>query len=106
MRKPLIAFLIAGLAGAMATEASAATRSVTVGDNFFRPRSLSVSSGTVIRWRWTGNGSHNVVSSGAGRFNSGLKTSGTFQRRLSRRGTYRIVCSVHQPNMRMTIRVR
>jgi plastocyanin len=106
MRKPLIALLVAGLAGAMATEASAATRTVRVGDDFFRPRSLSVSAGTVVRWRFTGRDQHNVVSSGAASFQSPLKRSGTFRRKLNRRGTYRIVCSIHQPDMRMTIRVR
>ena len=107
MRKPVIALLIAGMAGAMATEASAATRTVRVGDDFFRPRSLSVSAGTVVRWRFTGRDQHNVVvTRGPVSFQSALKRSGSYSRKMRRAGTYRIVCSIHQPDMRMTIRVR
>jgi plastocyanin len=40
------------------------------------------------------------------RFQSPLKRSGSYRKTVRRRGTYRIVCSIHQPDMRMTLRVR
>jgi plastocyanin len=40
------------------------------------------------------------------RFRSPTQRSGTYRKRVTRRGTYRIVCTIHQPNMRMTLRVR
>jgi plastocyanin len=100
----------AGLGQAIAQDhggAAAAARaaSVTVGDDFFRPRSLRIRVGTSVRWTWRGRDVHNVtVTSGPVRFRSRTQRSGTFTRRLSRRGIYRIVCTVH--GQRMTIRVR
>ena len=78
---------------------------VTVGDDFFRPRSLSIRAGTTVRWTWRARDVHNVtVTSGPARFHSPTQSSGTFSRKLRKRGTYRIVCTVH--GQRMTIRVR
>jgi plastocyanin len=78
---------------------------VTVGDDFFRPKSLSVRRGTRVRWTWRGRDAHNVtVTSGPVRFRSPTQSTGTFSRKLSRRGTYRIVCTIH--GQRMTIKVR
>jgi plastocyanin len=111
MRKPLIALLVAGLAGLLASQAFAATRTVRLGDDWFvrdgRPTTVTVSRGTTIKWRWTGRDQHNVqVQSGPARFQSPLKRSGTYSKKLTKRGTYRIVCSIHQPDMRMTLVVR
>jgi plastocyanin len=87
-----------------ATMAARAT-SVTVGDDFFRPRKLSITAGTRVRWTWHARDVHNVtVTSGPVRFKSPTQSSGTFSRTLRRRGTYRIVCTIH--GQRMTIRVR
>jgi plastocyanin len=100
----------AGLGHAIAQErpgaaASARAARVTVGDDFFRPNSLRVRAGTRVRWTWRGRDIHNVtVTSGPARFASPTQRSGTFSRTLRRRGTYRIVCTVH--GQRMTIRVR
>jgi plastocyanin len=102
--------LIVITAAAAATPAAAATRTVRVGDNWFvsdgSPRTISVSRGTTVRWRWTGDNPHNVVARGAARFQSSVKRSGTYSRRLRSRGTYRIRCTIHPPDMRMRIRVR
>jgi plastocyanin len=103
--------LIATTALVAATPAAAATRTVRLGDDWFvrdgSPRTVSVGKGDTVRWRWTGRDQHNVaVQSGPARFQSPLKRSGTFSRKLRRRGTYRIICSIHQPDMRMTLRVR
>jgi plastocyanin len=94
-----------------AAPAAAATRTVRLGDDWFvrdgSPRTVTVSRGDRVRWRWTGRDQHNVaVQRGPARFQSALKRRGTFSRKLRRRGTYRIICSIHQPDMRMTLRVR
>jgi plastocyanin len=81
---------------------AAGAAGVTVGDDFFRPRRLEVRPGTRVRWTWRGRDTHNVtVTSGPVRFRSPTQRSGTFSRRLSRRGTYRIICTIH--GQRMTI---
>jgi plastocyanin len=100
----------AGLGQAIAEERpganiTARATGVTVGDDFFRPRKLSISAGTRVRWTWHARDVHNVtVTSGPVRFKSPTQSTGTFSRTLRRRGTYRIVCTIH--GQRMTIRVR
>ncbi len=60
-----------------------------------------------MRWRWVGDDEHNVsVRRGPVTFRSDLKDSGSFSRRMRRSGTYRIICTIHQPDMRMTLKVR
>ena len=102
MRKLLalsVLAVVAVLSAVFATSAPSATR-VVVGDNYFvRPSgvpTVTVSKGTRVRWVWTGNGLHNVkVTRGPARFSSPSKTSGTYVKRMRRRGTYTIVCAVH-----------
>ena len=108
MRKLLTALLATALAAAVAVPASAATRTVRLGDDWFvresGSRTVTVDRGTRVRWRWTGDNPHNVVvRRGPVRFQSALKRSGSYRKTLRRRGTYRIVCSIHQPDMRMTL---
>jgi plastocyanin len=109
MRRLLVLTAAATLLAA--APAAGATRTVRLGDDWFvrdaGPTTVTVSKGTRVRWRWTGRDDHNVtVRRGPVRFRSDLKDSGTFSRKLRRRGTYRIICTVHQPDMRMTLRVR
>jgi plastocyanin len=110
MRKLLVAVLIAAASAVLATQALAATRSVKVGDDFFVRKgsvpTVTVKKGTTVTWRWTGKDMHNVaVTKGPAKFRSSYKTSGSFSKKLTRTGTYTIVCSIHQPDMRMKLRV-
>jgi plastocyanin len=94
-----------------AAPADAATKRLRIGDDWFvrpgAPPTVTVTKGTTVRWRWVGDDDHNVsVTRGPVRFRSDLKDSGTFSRKLRRRGTYRIICTIHQPDMRMTLKVR
>jgi plastocyanin len=85
---------------------SPAATVVRVDDDVFRPSSVTVRKGTVVRWRWVGDNPHNVtVRRGPVRFRSATKESGTYRKRMRRRGTYRIVCTVHS-GMDMRLRVR
>ena len=113
-RTRLAAAAIVVAAGIATTAASALgtpearvarTVGVTVGDDFYRPASLSVPRGTIVRWTWRGRDEHDVtVTSGPARFASPVQRRGTFTRTLRRRGTYVVVCTIH--GQRMTIRVR
>jgi dipeptidyl aminopeptidase/acylaminoacyl peptidase len=68
---------------------------------------LTIRLGTVVTWRWRSQSSHNVtVRSGPDRFRSPTRSRGVFARRLTRAGTYRIVCTLHSPGMGMTVVVR
>ena len=100
MRKLLVlVFVAAGLTALFAGSATSATR-VKVGDNYFvRPSgvpTVTVSKGTRVKWVWTGDSRHNVkVVRGPVKFGSSTMSSGTYAKRLRRRGTYTIICTVH-----------
>ena len=106
MRLLLIALVLALVAAGPAT---AKTRNVKIGDNYFvRPGSpkptVKVRKGTIVRWNWTGSHSHNVVGSGPSHFQSALKRSGHFSKKMKKRGTYSVICQIHS-GMRMKLRV-
>jgi plastocyanin len=113
MRKLLVAALVAALSAlavAFATQALAATRTVRIGDDYYvrkgSPPTVTVAKGTRVRWRWVGDEMHNVVvTKGPVKFRSSLKDSGTYSRTMRRTGTYKIHCTIHQPDMRMTLKV-
>jgi plastocyanin len=107
MRTLILAAAFAVLAAA---PAGAATRTVRVDDNYFGstgdPPKVTVAKGTVVKWRWRGSRRHNVVvQSGPRIFRSKKKRSGTFERTMRYRGTYRIICEIHEPGMRMRLEV-
>jgi plastocyanin len=93
-----------------AAPAAAKTRNIKIGDDYFvrkgSPPTVKVTKGTIVRWNWTGSRQHNVVvTSGPVRFQSPLKRSGHYRKKMKRRGTYKIVCTIHAPDMRMTLKV-
>jgi plastocyanin len=104
-RLPAVLTVAAAAAAASAIPALAATRTVSVRDNFFQAKSVTVRKGSTVEWVWRGKVKHNVtVKQGPVRFKSGTKAAGTYARRLTRAGTYKIVCTIH-PGMAMTLKV-
>jgi plastocyanin len=98
---------VAVVAGVFAVPAFAASKTVQVKDNKFVAKSITVSKGTTVKWVWDGEAPHNVtVTKGPARFHSSTKTSGSFSKKLTKAGTYTILCSIHAPDMRMTIKVK
>jgi plastocyanin len=100
LRKAIVPALVAGLLVAVVTPAFAASKQLSVGDNWFVRKSgvptVTVSKGTKVTWKWTGESLHNVtVTKGPAKFRSGSKTSGSFSKKVTRAGTYTIVCTVH-----------
>ena len=91
----------------LAVTAFAATKTVTVKDNLFAPKTLSVAKGTTVKWVWRGGKApHNVtVTKGPVKFHSATQTKGSFSKKLTKAGTYKIVCTIHAPGMAMTIKV-
>lgn len=94
-------------AGALAVPALAATKSVQVKDNKFVAKSITVKKGTTVKWIWKGKAPHDVsVTKGPAKFKSSVKTSGSFSKKLTKAGTYSIVCTIHAPDMKMTVKVK
>ena len=79
---------------------SADTTRVSVRDDVFSPRNVTVSRSDKVVWRWRGDNPHNVrfrrVPSGASKRGSDTQSSGRFARTFSKRGRYRYVCTIHE----------
>jgi plastocyanin len=87
----------------LAAGAGAATKTVSVDDNFFKPKRLTVTVGDKVTWRWDGFVAHNVrVEKGPQKFGSKTKSDGKFSRVITKPGVYRIVCTLH-PGMTMRL---
>ncbi|HEV7750253.1 MAG TPA: plastocyanin/azurin family copper-binding protein [Baekduia sp.] len=94
-------------AGALAIPALAATKSVQVKDNKFVAKSITVSKGTTVKWVWKGTAPHNVkVTKGPAKFSSTTQVKGSYSKKLTKAGTYTILCTIHAPDMKMTIKVK
>jgi plastocyanin len=113
-RTALIAVLAAVALISAATAQGVTRKTVTLGDNYFTPKTLKVKHGTRVTWRWPGfdegGDVHDVKlrtgPKGVKKFHSeAASTDYTFTRKLTVPGTYRIVCTLHE-EMRMTVRVR
>jgi plastocyanin len=93
-------------AGALAIPAFAATKTIQVKDNKFVASSITVSKGTTVKWVWKGKAPHNVtVTKGPAKFKSTTQVKGSYSKKLTKKGTYTILCTIHAPGMKMTVKV-
>ena len=112
MRKLIILALVVGCLGVLASVAMAATRSIKVGDDYYVRSSgvpkVTVSKGTTVQWNFRGSNPHTVtVSKGPSKFSSGAKSSGSYRKKLTKRGTYTIYCTIHgASNQKMKLVVK
>jgi len=102
---------LAATAALAASATGAVTRTIKVGDDFFvkdgKAPTVTVKQNTRVRWNWIGDSAHNVtVSKGPVKFKSKTQTSGTYTKVVTRRGTYKIYCTIHGAgDQSMTLRV-
>jgi plastocyanin len=100
------ALAIAAAGAVLAVPAFAKTKTVELKDNFFTPKTMTVKKNTTVKWVWDGKAPHNVtVKSGPIKFRSSTQTKGTFKKKLTKKGVYKLHCTIH-PGMDETIRVR
>lgn len=104
-----LAIVVAGVAVFVTSrDDGGETPTVLVTDNAFvrdvdRP-TVTISEGDSVTWRWTAQQSHGVsVRSGPARFTIPVRTDGRVTRSFSKAGTYRLVCPLHAPGMKMTV---
>ncbi len=89
------------------------TRKVTVNDNYYGPSKLTVHVGDTVDWHWTDEVTDvhdvklNSAPKGVKKFASDPLASGDdFKRKLTKAGTYKIICTFHEEEMKMTITVK
>ena len=84
------------------------TKTVEVGDDFFKPTDLKIKKDTRVAFEWTGINVHDVVKvKGPGPFfESGpIDEPGVqFKRKFKKAGTYKLICSIHD-GMKMKLEV-
>ena len=95
-----------------APAAGAGNKTVKLYDNYFTPDELKVRKGSTVTWKWPLDpiDVHDVKlkkgPDGVRKFHSEPASSGyTYKRKLKVKGTYRIICTLHE-EMTMDIRVR
>ena len=77
-----------------------------VGDNFFDPVDILITSGAFVFWNWIGSDTHNVTFASTSVANSVTQTSGTYKTRLPTEiGVYTYQCTIHPDEMNGTIAV-
>jgi plastocyanin len=102
----LATIAVAAAAWAMPSS-GATTKIVAVKDDFFSPKKLTISKGASVKWVWKGQEGHNVaVANGPTNFRFGKRKKGSKTYTFKKRGTYSIVCTIHAPDMHMTIKVK
>jgi plastocyanin len=96
-----------------ATSTKGKTRKVSVQDNYYGPSKLTVHVGDTVDWHWTdmANDVHDVAvksgPKGTKKFASDpLAIGDDFKRKLTTPGTYKIICTFHEEEMKMTITVK
>ena len=107
MRKLLIAALVTGVA---AVPAYAATKTVKVGDDWFIDKNggtVTVKKGSTVKWKNVGDSPHSVtVKKGPVKFEKSTLFPGkSYSRKMTKKGTYRIICTFHE-GQKMTLTVR
>lgn len=101
MRKLIVLATVLVATAAIAAPALAATKTVKIGDIWFISKAknhgtVTAKVGDTVKWVWVGSFPHNVtVSSGPAKFKSKTQKKGTFSRKITKAGTYKIYCTVH-----------
>jgi len=107
MRKPVaiitcICLAIAALTASLATADT--TKTIKVGDDWFQSSSprvprVTVRQNTIVRFKFVGNDVHNVIGyrgqAQRNKFESPIKSSGYYNKRMTTRGTFTIICDIH-----------
>jgi plastocyanin len=108
---PLVAFAANATAGDPPVHA-AATKTIVVGDNFFKPKAVTVKKGTTLKFVW-GNANndgtvqeHNVTGVKGNKFTTEdtSKPDKPFKKKFTR--TSVVFCTIHPTTMKLTVKVK
>jgi len=95
-----------GIAVAVVPSHAASSKTVSVKNNSFSPKTVNTKKGDKVVWKWTQGGvPHNVTpASGSGGSKTSSKKGFTFSKSFSKAGTFRYVCTIHS-SMKMSVKV-
>jgi len=90
----------------------AATKTITLGDNFFKPKAITIRKGTILRFVWGPNNTgteveHNVTGVRGNKFPSTPDTTRPdtpFRKRFTRNSL--VVCTIHPTTMKLRVTVK
>ena len=112
MRKLVVLLAVASVSASLAVPAVAATKTVKVGDIWFISKAknhgtVKAKVGDTVKWTWVGDFPHNVtVNKGPVKFKSKTQKKGTFSKKITKPGTYKIICTIHGAKAQsMTLKV-
>lgn len=72
------------------------TVEVRIGDNFYKPKRITIRVGTTVEWRNEGRNRHNVLPARGKRFGiDELERHATYSYRFDKPGRYGYYCSFH-----------
>jgi plastocyanin len=104
--RALLVLTVLMVAVSAVTALASSGKTVKVADNFYGPKSLTVTKGTKVSFKWVGVLRHNVVvRSGPAEFSSKTQVRGSYSHTFTKKGSYQLVCTIH-PSMKMTVVVR
>lgn len=92
-KKILTSLAVAGVAAGVAVPALGAGKTVKVADDKFVAKTIRISKGTTVTWKWVGKNPHNVT--GAGGLHSPTIVNGSYKHKFRKRGTFRYRCTIH-----------
>jgi plastocyanin len=102
----LLALTLVLAAFTSASALASGPKSVKVKDDVFSVKTLHINKGTKVKWNWVGVLRHNVtVRSGPSKFSSPTQVSGSYSHRFTKKGTYKLYCTLHT-FMTMTVVVK
>jgi plastocyanin len=111
LRKLLVASAALIIAAVLAVPALAG-KTIKIGDNYFvKPggATVTVSNHSTVKWINKGHNTHNVfVLKGPVKFHSGstIAPGKSFSHKLTKRGTYTIICTIHGTRQKLKLVVK
>jgi hypothetical protein len=90
----------------------AATRTIELGDNFFKPKSITIRKNTILKFNWGRNNTgtqdfHNVAGVKGNKFKATedtMRPDRPFRKRFTKNST--VVCTIHATTMILKVKIK
>jgi plastocyanin len=109
---PAAGFAAVNASAADAPVTKAATRTIVLGDNFFKPKAITIRKGTILKFNWGPDNEgtlveHNVTGVKGNKFTNGedtVKPDRPYRKRFTKSST--VVCTIHSTTMILKVKVK